>query len=543
MEYDMDITSSRAPDLDTGITDDLVAQTRAYDQWIALAHILMPQRSPDTPPHEYRARILSEMHSIDCVLRRARELLNDSREATLALPIELLVEIFCHARDAGENVFNITAVCRRWRAVALGSPRLWTHLNTASLSPRLFDLALSRAGIMPLHVSVDAFTAAPRLSLFAHAHAHRIAFLRIDAREQTCNTFHAPFFEQPLLALRELDINIRLRRAQWDPHEGWFRLLDAPDAPELTSLRLCGTPFAWDAPLYDDLKHLTLFRIERAFVPNAADINALFARMRRLETLELDYVDVRVSPKVAITPPQALRELIVHNASSIDFVASVVRRDGMRWDVSINGPIDPPAAVAFLRRNTPPVVRVVALALQPAAQSCVPGMYVADLQLRTDDTIAWSPPCLRLTLRTASPTLLLDGVRLEQVLTATLIIASPVHSAPSAPSADWGALLQRLSHLRNLILHGFALAHIVPSLRTEEGLLPDLRKITVEAGQEHEHELRDAREAFVGWLWWHERTYGSVTEVCVPGFLADDRRGGLDLERIALFKLALDALL
>ncbi|KAI0036299.1 hypothetical protein K488DRAFT_82251 [Vararia minispora EC-137] len=519
MNHDANLVSSLMPELDTGLTDDPLVQTRC-DQWMTLAQILMPPRSPDTSPHEYRVRILSEIHSIDHVLRRARELLNDNCKATLALPSELLDDIFYHICDVGGSVFNVTAVCRRWRAVALGSARLWTRLNTASLSPRLFDLALSRAGSMPLHISIDAFAVAPRLSLFAHAHAHRIASLCIDAREQTCDSFHAPFFKQHLPALRELDINIRLRRAQWDPHGGWFRCLDAPDAPELASLRLCGSAFAWDAPLYDSLKHLTLLRIEKALVPSAADINALFERMRRLETLELDYVDMHVPPQMKIALPPKLRELVVRNALNIDFAVAVVPRDGLHWDVSINGPVDSTAVAAFLRRNAPSSAHALGLALQPTALPCAPGMYAADLRLWTQDTPPLTSPHLRLALRTDVPAYLLDDVCLDQLLTATLGIASPTPS--TACDTGWGALFRRALSLRTLNLRGFALERGVACLCADDSLLPELRRIVVEAGKEREHSLRAAREVLSGWLWRREQTGGMAAEVSVSEFLADD---------------------
>lgn len=83
------------------------------------------------------------------------------------LPNEILLEIFAYCRDgrsfhlSNNAPWRIARVCSRWRAVALGMPRLWSRFCVAELSrdkdgagSRAISLQLERSGNAPLYVQL-----------------------------------------------------------------------------------------------------------------------------------------------------------------------------------------------------------------------------------------------------------------------------------------------------------------------------------------------------------------------------------------------------
>nr|GAT45247.1 predicted protein [Mycena chlorophos] len=138
------------------------AELEAYDVAISVAQ-------------ETLTRLLSEREMMQRYSHVARSVLSPVR----SLPAELLVKIFVLVRDgaeaqaaedvidrffhagdalANEPVMTLAGVCSQWRAVALGSPELWTTLY-ANITPfhnphqvGLLTEALQRSAPLPLTV-------------------------------------------------------------------------------------------------------------------------------------------------------------------------------------------------------------------------------------------------------------------------------------------------------------------------------------------------------------------------------------------------------
>ena len=113
------------------------------------------------------------LRSIDCALRLLadlREHLNDFAPVN-RLPPEMLSHIFSIQRPLGNReVFRLnypiqcddykshqwrrlfTRVCRRWRAIGLGTPEAWSHVHVSSYSAR-FREYLARSKDHPLSIS------------------------------------------------------------------------------------------------------------------------------------------------------------------------------------------------------------------------------------------------------------------------------------------------------------------------------------------------------------------------------------------------------
>ncbi|KZV81084.1 hypothetical protein EXIGLDRAFT_731797 [Exidia glandulosa HHB12029] len=89
-----------------------------------------------------------------------------AEDPTLCFPDELLGEIFLQllgSRSNNRHPFIVAATCRRWRAVALHTPALWTSvmytISPTNVFPqnrwaRCFDIHLERSRALFLHVDI-----------------------------------------------------------------------------------------------------------------------------------------------------------------------------------------------------------------------------------------------------------------------------------------------------------------------------------------------------------------------------------------------------
>lgn len=75
------------------------------------------------------------------------------------LPVEILLEMFCHTADDQERGSEICVylgqVCRRWRQTALNHKSLWCHVvANGNSNMELLCLLLRRSGSLPLYVNL-----------------------------------------------------------------------------------------------------------------------------------------------------------------------------------------------------------------------------------------------------------------------------------------------------------------------------------------------------------------------------------------------------
>ena len=100
------------------------------------------------------ARLQSKIKTITGQVFRKKSYISPQRR----LPKEMLGEIFvAHVRLDWKAPLIDASVCKRWRSVALSTPRLWSFLRFPSSPfdhPRLITLWLQRASNAPLHIHI-----------------------------------------------------------------------------------------------------------------------------------------------------------------------------------------------------------------------------------------------------------------------------------------------------------------------------------------------------------------------------------------------------
>ncbi|KIK55206.1 hypothetical protein GYMLUDRAFT_175849, partial [Collybiopsis luxurians FD-317 M1] len=122
-----------------------------------------------------RSRLESKVRQLQALLEKSNKYI-EAHEALMSpirqLPSETLAEIFAwclptdmkySVRDLKQAPLVFTAVCRSWRSICLGTPRLWNsihiylppHLSNSAFSQREagISLWLERSGALPLSIS------------------------------------------------------------------------------------------------------------------------------------------------------------------------------------------------------------------------------------------------------------------------------------------------------------------------------------------------------------------------------------------------------
>ncbi|KAG1868304.1 hypothetical protein DFJ58DRAFT_723557 [Suillus subalutaceus] len=131
------------------------------------------------------------------------------------LPTEILSEIFLYCLPEDEHLVHeskqapvlLTKICRRWREVAVGLPRLWCRLQLEvgydDWQQRAFcyDFWLKRSGRCPLSLKLKSSTDWGELRSLLQPHVQQISTLSLDF--QSCD---GPFMMEDFHALQELTI-------------------------------------------------------------------------------------------------------------------------------------------------------------------------------------------------------------------------------------------------------------------------------------------------------------------------------------------------
>ncbi|KDQ13427.1 hypothetical protein BOTBODRAFT_66669 [Botryobasidium botryosum FD-172 SS1] len=94
------------------------------------------------------ARALSSLRRRQNQLTSVHRLPNE----ILSLIFVLAIEHKHNSSPSNHRPIRISGVCRRWRAVALGTPRLWTCIDVAG-PPNMMETFFNRSGNAPLHIS------------------------------------------------------------------------------------------------------------------------------------------------------------------------------------------------------------------------------------------------------------------------------------------------------------------------------------------------------------------------------------------------------
>ncbi|EIW57417.1 uncharacterized protein TRAVEDRAFT_48456 [Trametes versicolor FP-101664 SS1] len=235
------------------------------------------------------------------------------------LPPELLSEILVRGvideddRWPSDHYYSRLAwiklahVCRHFRAVALSTPRFWSHLRLVKSD--VFAELLTRSKSAPLHIKAhvdggskrgDRMTALEMLL----PHSHRIKELHIDGPSKAIQSFCTKTVS-PFDALEKLDLAT--------PVDPYFDMSDyqshlpavvpilasSAPPPQLRHLELLRFPFRWDDLLFSSKTLTTLVvtgvnvrNTRGVSLPDVGTFDALFSALEsaapRLEALTIE---------------------------------------------------------------------------------------------------------------------------------------------------------------------------------------------------------------------------------------------------------------
>ncbi|KDQ19924.1 hypothetical protein BOTBODRAFT_381809 [Botryobasidium botryosum FD-172 SS1] len=213
---------------------------------------------------------------------------------------------------------QLASVSRRWREVALGTPRLWSTINMISGSKTLFGIFLDRSKMVPLDVELRPGTNDPHPypdSVRAPRQGRGTDPFQCTVRIFKVIPYHLPRLRSLLLqdipgvdlkALRspapqlETLHCINIRTATNAPIK-----LFAGCAPSLRSIRLVSTPIVLESYVYS--AHLTNLHLER--MRYNAPIHHLLRAIKAcslLQELSLVYIDFSHDASSSQNGPMAI---------------------------------------------------------------------------------------------------------------------------------------------------------------------------------------------------------------------------------------------
>ncbi|KAG8713201.1 hypothetical protein FRC08_013571 [Ceratobasidium sp. 394] len=243
-----------------------------------------------------------------------------SRRADLApinaLPPEILARIFalskpyCCRLPLGKlSFYKLTAVCARWRQLAIDTASLWTHIDIGPVTPTsLTRLLLERTRDTPVHIHVydepsdleylmlDPRTVIPLLE----PHIHRVYSIDLESFSPSAG------FVSSLLDLwldrgsAHSPGSLLIRR----PCANSLLLVDKKDKPgtqakqpnkilqSLRTLHLWGVILPWDSGAYHNLTDLRLSGWKRSVRLSVSDLAGILSASPTLVILKLGYITI-----------------------------------------------------------------------------------------------------------------------------------------------------------------------------------------------------------------------------------------------------------
>ncbi|KAI0328101.1 hypothetical protein GY45DRAFT_1326758 [Cubamyces sp. BRFM 1775] len=199
------------------------------------------------------------------------------------LPTEVFVNILTHLKDSRGGTADVVAashVCRHWRAVAVGTPQLWTVVPLANLD--LVREYLARSGPLPLHLSVGEKGASfCDLAVATEEDMHRVASLNAQFRDLDDLIAFASDFVDPAPALRSLRLAFRMPE---DP-DGMEEDFQPPPlisslCPNVTTVSATNMTF----PLWASPTSITTLHLHRA-LPDFISLLKMLSYCPRLQEL------------------------------------------------------------------------------------------------------------------------------------------------------------------------------------------------------------------------------------------------------------------
>ncbi|KAL1700662.1 hypothetical protein EV121DRAFT_283233 [Schizophyllum commune] len=279
------------------------------------------------------------------------------------LPNELLSEIFegFLASSLAENPFldnpvrmiaaSIASVCRTWRRVAYGTPRLWTHLKLPFKLERLdaylqHYLVLSRG--FPLHIQF-ANGSIPQLGPMS-AYSSRLNTIDLHGRG-------SDFADSlPPISTPQLE-SVHIRLSGCTPSDQTLSLAFLKDASKFSRLAVIASNkshlFTLTLPLSSPIVSL---KLDIAMLRLSCSIPPLRQCRKTLRELDLAITDpysTVIGPDEVYRKPVSLRALksLVLRRNSIDFLRYIKARHLEELEFEIPAALVPSNLLAFLIRS------------------------------------------------------------------------------------------------------------------------------------------------------------------------------------------------
>ncbi|RPD64140.1 hypothetical protein L226DRAFT_373865 [Lentinus tigrinus ALCF2SS1-7] len=155
---------------------------------------------------------------------------------------------------------KISHVCRDWRIVVLGTPKLWSYVMITGIFPVEVFLTRSKRALLSVVAKI------PSPHNYTHkAHLARVLveFARLKNLQiirhpqdigQICKEINgcAPFLETFTVALDSETIMFAPFGYHWDPTHSipLFHVLSPDRLPRLRTLNISNVPFRWDNPMF-----------------------------------------------------------------------------------------------------------------------------------------------------------------------------------------------------------------------------------------------------------------------------------------------------
>jgi hypothetical protein len=311
------------------------AHSAQIESVAALSHTLLlalPPSGPSTPSAStpqvdpltcaaHRAAVAQAIRDLEALTALLKAGTNTSVPAIACLPPEVLLSVMdhCAASDfaTGDTLRAVACVSRHWRALALGTPRLWTYLSFTRLAWTRTLLCRSCDAPLDVHVDLrDWCTDAEDAAAAALGHLRRLRTINIVATPQRMTNLLAdlarvgccaPLLEHLQLVNHSVD-PLRI------PHDAL-----AGGAPRLASIKLVDFEIDPSHPLLSSsTQHLTHLDLSRSH--SSAPESAPYLRLSALLHMLACMPELRSLRLCRVLPPAPGPLLAASEASSNNIV-------------------------------------------------------------------------------------------------------------------------------------------------------------------------------------------------------------------------------
>ncbi|KAH9926183.1 uncharacterized protein B0H18DRAFT_1006838 [Fomitopsis serialis] len=270
-----------------------------------------------------------------CALKRLR----NTAALVHRLPLEMLVEIFLLMTEGGSkhrSVLVVSHVCAHWRALALDSSCLWTHIPVQHCN--LAKLFLARSKNLCVKYSIDEL---PTLAM-SQARSHNLPLLPLDRLQSLRVFIRAPvnmdIFNLVALTgrapnLEDLDLQTKRGSSAYGLLEELGHALFADTTPKLRTVALSNLHVNWRSCIFNNLTRLRVVDEYRLIPPLEVFLDVL-ERCPHLEQL-VYHVDSAVRRPDLERAPTRSRPVTLSRLQELDLM-----RQPSKWVATLLDNLD-----------------------------------------------------------------------------------------------------------------------------------------------------------------------------------------------------------